>query len=114
MFEYEQEAISIKIERDYKDKELFEKEYAKHKSIVKDVMDQHYKSSINKQKVTNMANKKLVTTEYSKSVSQSLQKTINTLGKEKEKVILGNDFKSIAEFEAAYKDLSDGTLSPCL
>lgn len=112
MFEYEKEAIREKIKRDYKDKELFEKEYAKHKSIVKDVMDQHYKSSINKQKVTNMANKKLVTTEYSKSVSQSLQKTINTLGKEKEKVILGNDFPSIAEFEAAYKDLSDGTLSP--
>ena len=112
MFEYEKEAIRNKVQRDYKDKELFEKEYAKHKSIVKDVMDQHYKSSINKQKVTNMANKKLVTTEYSKSVSQSLQKTINTLGKEKEKVILGNDFKSIAEFEAAYKDLSDGTLSP--
>lgn len=110
MFEYEKKAIKEKIERDYKDKELFEKEYAKHKSIVKDVMEEHYKSSINKQKVTNMANKKLVTTEYSKSVSQSLQKTINTLGKDKGKAILGN-YKSIAEFENAYKDLADGTKS---
>lgn len=110
MFEYEKEAIKDKVKDDYNDKEKFEKEYNKHKIIIKDIMDNHFKTAVNERKVDNMAKKKLVTTEYSKSVSQSLQKTINTLGKDKGKAILGN-YKSIAEFENAYKDLADGTKS---
>ncbi|MDD2409851.1 MAG: hypothetical protein PHD03_03965, partial [Bacilli bacterium] len=100
--------IEIDVSQDYNgDKKAFEKKYAKYEKEIADVIDGHYKSSINNRKVANMAKKKDVTLEYGKTVSKSLQDTINILGSQKGQTILGNEFNSIAEFEKAYVSLAN-------
>jgi len=99
----------------YENKKTFETNYASHEKLIADVIDSHYKSSINNRKVANMAKKKNVTLEYGKDVSKSLQETVNILGSEKGKSILGKYTDStgsekeftIAAFEKAYEDLAN-------
>ncbi|MDD4705973.1 MAG: hypothetical protein PHS24_01995, partial [Bacilli bacterium] len=104
-------AITNKVMEDFKDKKQFEQNYAKHDKEIANIIDGHYKSSINSRKVANMAKKKDVTLEYGKVVSESLQETINTLGSQKGQTILGNDFDSIADFEKAYESLANEQIS---